>query len=223
MQNETHLRGLRILAAADIHGVLNVYEWLARAAKAHAADALVLAGDLFAGDLAAGQREQAKEILPLLKKIPAPIFYLMGNDDSCELECDDEHLRPVHGRRIEWRGYNFVGYQHTLPFMGGIFEKPEEEMAADLLKMEPLLDTQTVLVTHGPAWGILDAPEGSDEHVGSRSLAATLARKPVLAHIHGHIHPAFGRHANRFNVAAAGCKRAMVLEFPALRHTEICE
>ena len=52
--------------------------------------------------------------------------------------------------------FNVVGYQYTLPFMGGINEKPEHEMEKDLLELQNLVDQKTVLVTHGPAHGTLD-------------------------------------------------------------------
>ena len=49
---------MRILATADIHGVLSVYEWLVELVKEHEADLVVVAGDLFAGFQEEAQREQ---------------------------------------------------------------------------------------------------------------------------------------------------------------------
>jgi Icc-related predicted phosphoesterase len=209
---------MRVLAAADIHGALGVFEWLAQAAKQHHVDVVVLAGDLFAADWEEGQREQEKDIAPLLCAIPARIFYIMGNDDSCVLDCENERISYLHERRFEFAGYNFVGYQCTLPFMGGIFEKPENEIEQDLRGIEPLLDERTVLVTHSPQFGVLDVSSFTGEHIGSTSLAALLGRKPVLAHIHGHVHKAFGRQGKHFNVASAAKPRAMQIELPSLRH-----
>ena len=208
---------MRLLAAADIHGNLSVYEWLARLAAERQADLLVLAGDLLAGDWEKGQREQVRKIIPLLKKAPVPLLYLMGNDDFVALDYEDARIQPLHGRRIDFGGYNFVGYQYSLPFVGGIFEKPESEIEKDIRPLEALLDGQTVFVTHSPVFGILDRVYGGS-HVGSRSLAALLERKPVLAHIHGHIHEDFGRDGNHFNVAAAAQRRAVLIELPSLRH-----
>lgn len=100
---------MQILAAADIHGDVSVYEWLGRVVDAHHADLVILAGDLFAGDLEQGQRNQARAIVTLLKKFSAPIFYLMGNDDSFELKLEGERNQFLHGKRVEWSDYNFVG------------------------------------------------------------------------------------------------------------------
>ncbi len=211
---------MRILAAADIHGVLEVYEWLVELAEKHEAHLVVLAGDLFAGGWEEEQRQQAQIIIRVLKRMPVPLLYLMGNDDFVALDYEDEHVKPLHGRRLDFGGHGFVGYQYSLPFVGGIFEKPEAEIERDLGSLEPLLDEQTVLVTHSPAYGILDRVHVGD-HVGSRSLAALLARKPVLAHIHGHIHESFGRQGKHFNVAAAGRQRAVIIELPTLEHKTI--
>jgi hypothetical protein len=78
--------------------------------------------------------------------------------------------------------------------------KSETEIEADLQSLEPLLQKDDLFITHAPAYGAVDAIY-EREHVGCRALAALLARKPVLAHIHGHVHNGFGREGNHFNVA----------------------
>src|SRR5271155_545663 len=201
---------MRILAIADIHGAIEVYEWLLEAAHEHRPGAVVLAGDLFSAAWEEEQRAEAQTIIiPLLKRISAPVFYIMGNDDNVALEYEDDQIRPLHGRRLTCEGFAFVGYQFTPPFAGAVFVKPESEIEKDVRSLEPLLDQQTVLVTHAPACGTLDQ-SFSGEHVGSPSLAALLERSPVLAHIHGHIHRRFGREGRHFNVAAAGRRRAFL-------------
>ncbi len=206
---------MRVLAIADIHGVVSVYKWLVGLASEEQVDLVVLAGDLFGSGGEEQHREQARKIIGLLKKAPVPLFYLMGNDDFVHLDYEDERIKPIHGRRLMWGGYGFAGYQYSLPFVGGIFEKPEEEIQEDLKSLSELLDARTVLVTHSPAYGELDQV-WDHSHVGSRSLAALLERKPVLAHIHGHIHECFGRDENHFNVAAAGQRRAVLIDLPSL-------
>jgi Icc-related predicted phosphoesterase len=96
-----------------------------------------------------------------------------------------------------------------------MFVKSEEEIDEDLQSLEPLLEKPTILVTHAPAYGVLDRCYGG-EHVGA--LGALLHRRPVLVHIHGHIHGDFGRDENHFNVAAAGRRRAVVIDLPSLDH-----
>lgn len=200
---------------------MSVYEWLAALIPQEQPDVLVLAGDLLLGGWAAEQRKQVENsVLPWLRRLPVPVFYLMGNDDFVGLDYEDELVKPLHGRRIELAGYAFVGYQYSLPFVGGIFEKPEAEIEKDVRELEPLLDGNTVLVTHSPAYGILDRTY-SGEAVGSRSLSALLEHHPILTHIHGHIHESFGRQGKHFNVAAAGRCRAVLIELPSLEHRVI--
>jgi Icc-related predicted phosphoesterase len=211
---------MRILAAADVHGIQSVYEWLLELSRGPV-DALVLAGDLLEGDFEEGQREQAKKLVELLRSSMVPIFYIMGNDDNVALDYEDSLVQPLHGRRVEMGACNFVGYQYTPPFVGQVFVKPDEEIAADLELIELLLDERTILVTHTPAFGILDEVFG--ENAGSRSLAALLRRRPPLAHIHGHIHSRFGREGSSFNVASAGMRRATLIEVPELTHRQLGE
>jgi hypothetical protein len=52
----------------------------------------------------------------------------------------------------------------------------------------------------------------------SRALAAYLQRNPVLVHIHGHIHQAFGVDDYHFNVASAAQCRAMLIDLPSLNY-----
>jgi len=205
---------MRILASADVHGSIAVYEWLLAAAVAHSADVWILAGDLFAADSPSGQRRQAAKIRALLLRSPAPVFYLMGNDDYVLLEGDDQQVRLLHGRRLLLGDYSFVGYHFTPPFAGNVFVKEEPEIAEDLEALAPLIDQTTVVVTHAPALGILDQVHG--RAVGSSSIAAMLERRTFLAHIHGHIHEAFGRCGCHFNVASAALRRAMLIDLPSL-------
>ena len=53
---------MRILAIADIHGEIKVYEWLRNAVSDYGADVLILAGDLLTGGWEAEQSEQARTI-----------------------------------------------------------------------------------------------------------------------------------------------------------------
>jgi uncharacterized protein len=212
---------MRILAASDIHGNHDFYRYLPAQVRQSRADAIVLAGDLLGSPdgfetMEEAQRADAHEILRILELVRVPVFYIMGNDDLVELESSSAVVQSVHGKRIEIGAYNIVGYQYTLPFIGSVFEKSEETIAKDLVLLEPLIDSHTVLLTHGPAHGILDdTPSGS---AGSRSLRDLVIRVGVRTHIHGHIHECFGRCERHFNVAAGRTMKAMVVELDTLEH-----
>ena len=208
---------MMILASADVHGQRPVYDWLLKTAGEHHVDAIVLAGDLL-GCLDGfdtpeeAQRHEAQILTELLESAGVPVLYIMGNDDLVELNSLSERVQSIHGRRVAFGSFAFVGYQYSLPFMGGTFEKPESEIQADLIRFATLLDTQTVLVSHSPALGILD-PGFGEVRIGSRSIRELLETNPFRAHIHGHSHAGFGRYQSHFNVASAGRTRAMLLDF----------
>jgi Icc-related predicted phosphoesterase len=212
---------MRILAIADIHGATEVYEWLRETAAENGADLLILAGDLLIGGWEDEQSEHARAVVvPLLRTISVPVCYVMGNDDHVDLNPGDAQIRPVHGRRLDFGPWGIVGYQYSPPFVGGCHEKTEGAIAADLRRIEPLLDEATILVTHSPVHRHVDLTF-SGEHAGSRALAEMLNRSNFLCHIHGHIHHSFGRSGNHFNVAAGGRRRAVIIDLPSLSHRVI--
>jgi uncharacterized protein len=205
---------MRILAAADIHGSIEVYQWLIE--QTPLADVLILAGDLFDADFEDQQRLQAQKIVKLLPRSNCPVFYIMGNDDNVALDYEDALITSLHDKRVEFDGYNFVGYQYTPPFAGETFVKEDSEIAVDLRLRDGMVDEETIFVTHTPAFGCLDlCPTGN---AGSKALADYLHRNPVMAHIHGHIHQAFGVDDYHFNVASAAQCRAMLIELPSLSY-----
>lgn len=218
---------MRILAGADLHGVLGVYEWLVATAKSQCPDVVVLAGDLLGvpdgfDDIASAQAHDRHRVLEHLARIDQPVMYVMGNDDWIDLEPDSSRQRSIHGRRVNYGSSNFVGYQYTLPFMGGVNERSEEQMREDLRSLERDVDGETILVTHGPAYGILDRGI-LDRPAGSRALSELTSRRAFRVHVHGHIHREFGRHGRHFNVASGGQKRAMIIDVSELSHEVLQE
>jgi Icc-related predicted phosphoesterase len=213
---------MRVLAAADIHGRSQVYEWLLDAVRRYGVEALVLAGDLLGcpdGFDAPedAQRHDAKALTDVLETAAVPVLYIMGNDDLVELASRSARVQSIHGRRVTLGGFNFLGYQYSLHFMGGVFEKDESGIESDLAALTSLVDPQTVFVSHSPALGILD-PGFDGSSIGSGTLGRFLERRPFLVHVHGHSHEGFGRLGKHFNVASAGQCRAMIINLETLHH-----
>lgn len=213
---------MRLLASADVHGDREIYEWLLAVADEERVGAVVLAGDLLGcpdgfDTPEDAQRHDADLLMDLLEQASAPVLYIMGNDDLVELNSHVDHVRSVEQRRVSIGKYSFVGYQYSLPFMGGTFERPDAKIAADLDRITGLVDADTVFVSHSPAFGILD-PGIMEIRIGSRSLFAFLEANPFRAHIHGHSHGGFGRSGRHFNVAAAGRWRAMIIDLETMGH-----
>jgi Icc-related predicted phosphoesterase len=189
---------------------------------------VVLAGDLLGvpdgfASVEDAQRADATEICSLLRERLAslPVLYIMGNDDWIDLGPETGHMQSLHMTRRDYGGFNFVGYQCTLPFMGGVFERTEPQIAEDLVALEGSLDERTVLVTHSPAAGVLDSTQLGP--AGSASLRDLLLRYKVRAHIHGHIHGSFGRVDQHFNVAAGRQRRAMIIDLSTMGHEVVVE
>ena len=55
------------------------------------------------------KEQQLKAILTGTKK---PIFIVKGNHDKTEWQ-SYKNVRNIHGKKVFFRGYNFIGYQHT--------------------------------------------------------------------------------------------------------------
>ena len=90
---------MRILAGADLHGGLDIYCWFLHQAQVLEADAIVLAGDLFgyADEVDDPDEDQAinvRQVQRLLLGAEKPVPYIMGNDDSVELEPMGQQLIP---------------------------------------------------------------------------------------------------------------------------------
>jgi len=217
---------MQILASADLHGDLDIYEWLVGVAVNTKPDVLVMAGDLLNGSGVFGtveeaQRANALEILNIISRVNQPVLYLMGNDDMIELEPNMDSIQSINNTSIEIGGLNFVGYQYSLPFMGGIFEKSEDSIRDDLSSLYSLVDDRTVLVTHSPAYGILDIGI-LDLPAGSIAIKELVEDRKPLIHIHGHIHAEFGVRGRHFNVAAAGHKRAVLIDTDTMEYQVVC-
>lgn len=213
---------MRILAASDIHGKHGFYASLLRAVKPLGAGAIVLAGDLLGyapgfDKAEDAQRADARVILRRLETSSVPVLYIMGNDDLFDWKPGPGPVRPIHGIRHELGPYNFVGYRYSLPFMGGPFEKSEEEIGRDLGVMTRLTDEHTVFITHSPAKGILDRTM-LHSHAGSVSILDFIEKTGVRAHIHGHIHSGFGREGRHFNVAVLPGAKAMLIDLDRMEH-----
>lgn len=131
----------------------------------------------------------------VLKESGKPIVFVMGNDDgiigSGSEWTSEGDIQGVSQRRLDYGKYNLVGYHYTNPFVGGTFEKSEREQIEDFKELEKLIDKNTILITHGPAWRILDSP-GDGEHIGSRALRELVERKAPRLHLFGHVHSNFG-------------------------------
>jgi Icc-related predicted phosphoesterase len=202
---------MRILAIGDVHGDLPAYRWFSRQMIETKADVGILAGDL---TRSRKSRVEEKKIKNILGKAGKTFYFVMGNDDQIEWTSENNFINI--NQRDVWLGeYQFIGYHYTNPFIKGIFEKTEEEQDNDFKSLIKLVRQNTILVTHGPPFGILD--KGIlDLHAGSTALKKFVNRAKPLVHIFGHIHQNCGSFKNFFNVSYWNQKSCCLIELPLL-------
>ncbi|MDX2446471.1 MAG: metallophosphoesterase, partial [Desulfobacterales bacterium] len=145
------------------------------------ADILILAGDIT-------NFTKPGEILSRLNALPVPILVIRGNSDLKRVDHLISALPnciPVHAVCTIIKSIPFVGIGGTLPipFRSRICLHEH----SSLKKIEPLVNTHTVLVTHAPPYGCRDLVMGR-YHAGSKGLLNLIKKRQPQIMICGHIH-----------------------------------
>jgi len=154
-----------------------------------------------------------------LHKAKKPVVFVMGNDDGILgkglVWTNEGKILCINQRRAKYGTYNLVGYHYTSPFVGGTFEKPLPIQEQDFHLLEKIVDSNTILVSHGPPLGTLDTVfDGT--HVGSKALLDFVQRTCPKLHLFGHIHRTFGRSGNSFNGAYPSSRKFMAIDVGTL-------
>ena len=176
---------MRVYAVADIHGKNDRFERIRDNLLDLKADILVLAGDI-------SNFTQPGKILSRLNALPVPILVIRGNSDLKRVDHLFSALPnciPVHAVCTTIKSISFVGIGGTLPipFRSRICLNEQ----SCLKKVEPLVNTHTVLVTHTPPYGYQDLVMGRF-HAGSMGLRKLINKCQPQVLICGHIHEGDG-------------------------------
>lgn len=176
---------------ADLHGFYP---------KLEGGDLLIVAGDLTA-------RDQIQEYYYFVDWIGSQNYkrkiVIGGNHDNLlknhSIAFKNSTFEYLCDSGTEFEGLKIWGSPWTPLFKGvnphcTAFMKPENELSDYWDKIPMGIH---ILVTHGPAFGILDEipqQDGTLYHAGSTSLLGWLryVERPLL-HVFGHIHEAYGR------------------------------
>ena len=191
---------MKIIAFSDVHGQH-------RDIKIPECDVLIFAGDYsWESDLVNSLnffewfREQ-----PGQHKILVP-----GNHDTCVDIPIWEGINVLINDELVIKGVKFFGSPYTPIFNNWYYMKPEEE----LRRMYDTFPTDIeVLITHGPAYGVLDKYDG--KHIGSKALSDFFIKNYPRYHIFGHNHEAghiIQNGTNSYNVAM--CNQEYKLIYP---------
>lgn len=121
---------------------------------------------------------------------PAWLYDLINDENLSQSDCvyleDSEFTieSPEFSKPIK-----IYGSPWQPPFMNWAFNAPEEQ----LFKIwEKIPDDVDILITHGPAYGILDRVIGGYEYLGSTTLSERIKKIKPKIHISGHIHSGHG-------------------------------
>lgn len=103
--------------------------------------------------------------------------------------CNSLGVTYLHNSGINIEGLNIWGSPDTPAFYGWAFNRTQRELQ-EHWKTVP--DNTDILVSHGPAYGVLDALEDGTM-VGDIELMKRINKLPKLKlHVFGHIHPSYG-------------------------------
>jgi putative phosphoesterase len=174
-------KGLRILAAGDLHGSERIAKTLAEKAKKEKVDLVVLAGDLHGSLLGSGE-----VILPF-KKAKQKVVFVPGNWDS-SLEVDI--LRYEHGIKnldayyVSYNGVDIVGFGNPdfdlFPSKSAVFRKLNKNFERIKTK-----SGKKILVSHLHAAGTKAEKFGFEGNQGLREVVEKFQPDVLIsAHIH---------------------------------------
>lgn len=171
---------MKFLVLSDAHGVFS-----------HVAQLLLKAGDVDAvcaiGDITDfGPNNLVQELLSLLGE-DVPTLMIPGNCDLPTIVETIEESTAVnlHLKSFDYDNIKFIGIggSNPTPF-NTPFELSEEEMRSYIDKLLADIGETTVLLSHAPPKGFLDAVDS--RHVGSEAILRAVDTVDVLAC--GHIH-----------------------------------
>ncbi len=136
---------------------------------------------------------------------------IAGNHDRCfedsrrdeaERYLTDNGLIYLNDSGIEIEGLKIWGSPVQPEFFDWAFNKERGDEIRQHWNLIP--DDTDILLTHGPAWGILDRVD-EGENVGCLDLLESIKKIKPLIHACGHIHEAYGRYENNGTTFVNAC------------------
>jgi Icc-related predicted phosphoesterase len=179
---------MQFIAISDTHGK---HQNL----KLPAADCIIHAGDVSN----TGKEYQVQEFMDWFSSLPYQYkIFIAGNHDFWFEQVETKIIKNnipdnviyLNDSGINIEGINIWGSPVSPWFYDWAFNR---QRGADIKSHWDLIPANTnILITHGPAFGILDATIGG-QHVGCDDLLATINIIKPNIHICGHIHEAYGQ------------------------------
>lgn len=171
---------MRILHLSDTHGAHR------RLRNLPEADIVVHSGDF----CMVGEQREALDFLGWFCDLPyRHKIFICGNHDDClygaNIDGLDNNVHYLCNSGIEIDGVRFYG----VPMFNDDCASPRQARY-----YAEIPDDTDVLITHSPAYGILDLDDSEKEfiHYGSDDLLKRLPEIHPLAHLFGHVHRQHG-------------------------------
>ena len=136
-----------------------------------------------AGNHELGFRDHAAETMELIDFYEEGLNYL--EDGTLFIGVNEIWQDSIKIYGSPWQP-EFCGWAFNLPRNGWELEQKWNDIP---------LDTD-ILITHGPAWGILDTVSEKSNHLGCELLAERLKIIKPKIHVFGHIHGGYGYYFN---------------------------
>ena len=140
-----------------------------------------------------------KDYRDILTESEKKIILIPGNHDRSNWESGD-NIVNINLKRFDFGQFNFVGFRYTR------LDITEDEECKLIKEIEDLIDENTILVTHAPAFGIRDKNVHGIS-IGSQCILDLVKRKSFKLHLFGHVHESFGRYGRHINGAFQKQKR----------------
>lgn len=159
-------------------------------------DLLIIAGDLVGADLTKQYEHFCRwiEAQPYMKKI-----VIAGNHDgqiqNKTFSLENRGFTYLEDSGIEFEGLKIWGSPWTPEFCDWHFMLPRG--APIKAKWDLIPDDTDILITHGPAYSILDGNR-DDRKCGCKDLRDALERVKPRLHVFGHIHEGYGKAILKF-------------------------
>lgn len=187
---------MKILAISDTHGQH-------RKLKLPKSDLVLHAGDISQH----GDRREVEDFLDWFGKLPHPCkIFVAGNHDFYLERSSPGSIKKMLPSSVAYLldeelvvgGIKIWGSPYTPRFYRWAFNKQRGAALAEQWKKIPA--DVDILLTHGPAYGLLDL-NVDEQHTGDKQLLQKILEVKPKVHVCGHIHEGYGytkRHGIKF-------------------------
>ena len=185
---------MKIVFISDTHGKHDVLTTKAYNNILGEGDILVHAGDC----TNVGKTHEVKDFLDWFSNTPfTHKVFIAGNHDwgfeknhDIAPEYKEKGVHYLFDNMVEIDGVNIYGSPWQPEFYDWAFNLPRGEKLAE--KWSRIPEDTDILITHGPAYGILDVVPGGGR-VGCEELYKRVFEVKPSIHVCGHIHDSYGQ------------------------------